>query len=85
VGPQSIVRKDTCERLFVDKDRQVLSWLCSIVGRAGERRQAALARKHNFDLAGDAFKRAIAGKVEAMGYACVDPNSLPDDPVLTAL
>jgi len=85
MGPQSIGRKDTCERLFVDKDWQVLSWLCATVGRAEERRQAALARMDNFDLEGDAFKRAIAGKVEAIGYAYVDPNRLPDDPVLTAL
>jgi hypothetical protein len=85
VGPQSIGRKDNCERLFADKDWQVLSWLCSTVGRAEERQQAALALMDNFYLEGGAFKRAIAGKAEAMGYAWVDPNSLPDDPVLNAL
>ncbi|MFN3911304.1 DUF1877 family protein [Hyphomonas sp.] len=64
-----------CERLYIDKDWQVLCWLCSAVGRAEERHQAGLARLDNFDLEGDAFQRAIAEKVEAMGYAYINPNS----------
>lgn len=72
------------ERLYIDKDWQVLSWLCSDVGRAEERYQAALM---NVDpsIGADGFKMALAQEVEAMGYEYVDPRDLPNDPVLTAL
>jgi len=76
------------ERLDVDKDWQVLSWLCSPVGRAEERREAALirvAQRRGEDFSAEALKAALRQEVEAMGFAYVDPRDLPDDLVLTAI
>src|SRR5262245_31629555 len=76
------------EPLDVDKDWQVLSWLCSPVGRAEERREAALirvAQRRGEDFSAEALKAALRQEVEAMGFAYVDPRDLPDDLVLTAI
>lgn len=73
------------EVLYLDKDWQVLSWLCSDLGRAEERRQAALM---SVDLGVHdkvAFKAELKKGVEALGLSYVDPDTLPLDPVLTAI
>jgi hypothetical protein len=78
------------ECLYIDKDWQVLSWLCSARGRAEERYQAALVqmdlRVNDEGLSGAGeFKAALAREAEAMGFPYVDPRELPADPVLKAI
>lgn len=77
---------DASEVLYIDKDWQVLSWLCSALGRAEQHHQAALI---SVDLGAhhdtDAFKQALRREIEALGLSYVDPDTLPADPVLTAI
>lgn len=73
------------ERLYVDKDWQVLSWLCSDMGRAEERYSAALMDVDMSIEDPEAFKTAIAKQVEAMGFQYIDPREMPNDPVLSAM
>lgn len=75
---------ETSERLDIDKDWLVLSWLCSDVGRAEERYQAALVNV-DASLDDDRFKAALAREAAAMGFEYIDPRDFPDDPLLTAL
>lgn len=72
------------ERLYADKDWETLSWLCSPLGRAEAHHQAVVI---NVDLGikdHKAFKEAVAAEVAAMGLVYVDPDTLLDDPILTA-
>ena len=75
---------EASERLDIDKDWVVLSWLCSDVGRAEERYQAALMNVDT-SLDDDRFKTALAREAAAMGFEYIDPRDLPDEPLLTAL
>jgi hypothetical protein len=81
-----IVDVGASERLYLDKEWQVLSWLCSPRGRAEERKQAALIRvPRRADLSQAEFEAALARELEAMGFPPVDPLELGEDPVLTAI
>ncbi len=75
----------TSECLYVDKDWQVLSWLCSETGRAEERHQAALMGVDPSIRGVDALKAALSQQLESMGCKYVDLDGLPQDPVLTAI
>jgi hypothetical protein len=83
--------QDTSQLLYLDKDWQILSWLCSLLGNVEERNQAAfmrvIERKENGeDLSAEsAFKAALAEETVALGFPYLDPDSLPADPVLTAI
>jgi hypothetical protein len=85
-----IVDVGASERLYLDKEWQVLSWLCSPRGRAEERKQAALIRvprsgTNGEDLSRAEFEAAVARELAAMGFPPVDPLELGEDPVLTAI
>lgn len=79
------------EWLNLDREWVSLSFLCSAVGRAEERNNAAfdrvMERKANGeDLSADgAFKTALVREADKLGYTYVDPEELADDPVLHAL
>jgi hypothetical protein len=73
------------ERLEIDKMWDNLSWLCSPLGRAEAHHMAALVRVDMGIKDKDAFKAALAREVASMGLAWVDPDTLPDDPVLSAI
>jgi Domain of unknown function (DUF1877) len=79
------------EWLNLDREWLSLSWLCSPVGRAEERNNAAFDRvmdckANGEDLSADgAFKAALVREAERIGYTYVDPDEMADDPVLAAL
>jgi hypothetical protein len=82
---------DESEWLNLDREWLPLSWLCSPVGRAEERNGAAFDAVLDRKAAGedlsadDAFKAAIAHEAERLGFKYVDPDEMPNDPVLTAI
>lgn len=73
------------ERLEIDKMWENLSWLCSPLGRAEAHHMAALIHVDIGIKDKGAFKAALAKQVAAMGLTWVDPDTLPDDPVLSAI
>ncbi len=79
------------ECLYLDKEWQILSWLCSDVGRIEERNEAAqfrvLQRRQDGEsLRGEGeFETAMAEEAAAMGFTYVNAQTLPADPVLTAI
>jgi hypothetical protein len=73
------------ERLEIDKMWENLSWLCSPLGRAEAHHMAALVRVDVSIKDKDAFKASLAKEVGAMGLTWVDPDTLPADPVLSAI
>lgn len=73
------------ERLELDKMWDNLSWLCSPLGRAEAHQMAALVRIGTRIKAKDEFKAALAKEVARMGLIWVDPDTLPDDPILSAI
>jgi Domain of unknown function (DUF1877) len=82
---------DALTFLYLDKDWENLSWLCSALGRVEARNEAAFIRVserkfggEDFSAAGS-FQAALSEESEAMGFRYVDPDSLPDDPVLKAI
>ena len=73
------------ERLELDKMWEGLSWLCSALGRAEAHHMAAVMDVDIGIKDKGAFKAALAKEVAAMGLTWVDPDTLPDDPVLSAI
>jgi hypothetical protein len=73
------------EGLELDKMWDNLSWLCSPLGRAEAHHMAALVRMGIGNKDKHAVKAALAREVAAMGLTWVDPDSLPDDLVLSAI
>ncbi|MBP7704308.1 MAG: DUF1877 family protein [Caulobacter sp.] len=77
------------ERLEIDKDWQVLSWLCSPLGRVEERQQAGLVAMDYQTLDNrnepGVFQAALAKAVEKLGFRYLDPGELSEDPILKAL
>jgi hypothetical protein len=79
------------EWLNLDREWLSLSFLCSAVGRAEERNNAAFDRVMDCKASGEdlsadgAFKAALVREAEKLGYTYVDPEELADDPVLHAI
>jgi hypothetical protein len=77
--------------LYLDKDWQNLSWLCSATGRIEERNAAAFMRVSDREARGEdlseagKFKAALAEEAAVLGFSYVDPDNLPSDPVLKAI
>lgn len=82
---------DGSEWLNLDREWLSLSFLCSAVGRAEERNNAAFDRvmdckANGEDLSAEgAFKAALEREAKKLGYTYVDPEELADDPVLNAI
>src|SRR5690242_8635860 len=73
------------ERLEIDKMWDNLSWLCSPLGRAEAHQMAASVRVGVGIKGKDAYKAALAQEVARMGLTWIDPETLPDDPILSAI
>lgn len=79
------------EWLNLDREWLSLSFLCSAVGRAEERNNAAFDRVMDCKASGEdlsadgALRAALVREAEKLGYTYVDPEELADDPVLNAI
>jgi Domain of unknown function (DUF1877) len=73
------------EYLSVDKDYEVLSWLCSDSGRAHARYSQALIRVDVSVEDRAVFTAAVIKQHEAMGFEYTHHRDIPDDPVLDAI
>jgi hypothetical protein len=79
------------ECLYLDKEWEVLAWLCSPAGRAEKRHETAhfalLRSEADRETARsvDEFKAAMAREAAKLGFTYVDPREFPYDPILCAI
>lgn len=84
-GVESEERKSASESLYLDKGWQLLSWLCSDLGRMEAIHNAAIHHV-DFDIEDpEKFKSAIRIAAKNMGLEYTDPSDFSVDPVLLAI